>query len=424
MSFVVFVRPPLFADPRAVGQDDRTVRAPAISAIWLLSLAASAACGGPSQPVAARDAVAERRTVSIANALQQPLERAVSVSGTLAAEEQVALSFKVTGRVHQLLVDLGSPVRRGQVLARLTPTDFELRVQQADAALQQARARLGLSAQADDDATVNPEQTALVRQSRAVRDEARLTRDRVKTFVERGISSRADLDAAEALLEVGEGRYQDALEEIRNREAVLAQRRSELALARQALEDTVLRAPIDGAVRERQVTEGEFRSAGTPVLTIVRTDPLRLRLAVPERAAAALRAGQSVRVRVEGDPATYEGKLVRLGAAIEEGNRTLPVEAVVSNRAGALRPGMFAAAEIVIERQDNAIVVPDDAIVTFAGVQKVLLVKEGRAREQRVRTGRRAGGRVEIVEGVKAGDVVIVNPGDVVDGVAVVGKRP
>jgi RND family efflux transporter MFP subunit len=378
----------------------------------------SAACGGPSQSVAARDTAADLRTVSVTAAALQPLERTVTVNGTLAAEEQVALSFKVTGRVHELLVDLGSPVRRGQVLARLTPTDFELRVQQAEAALQQARARLGLPRQGDE-STVNPEQTALVRQSRAVRDEARLTRDRVKTFVERGISSRADLDAAEASLEVAEGRYQDALEEIRNREGILAQRRSELALARQALEDTVLRAPIDGAVRERQVTQGEFRTAGTPVLTIVRTDPLRLRAAVPERAVAGLRAGQPVRVRVEGDASTYEGKLVRLGAAIEEDNRTLPVEAAVSNRQGALRPGMFASAEIVVERRDQAVVIPDGAIVTFAGVQKVLVVKDGKAREQRVRTGRREGNRVEIIEGIKAGDTVIVNPGDVVDGTPV-----
>ena len=349
----------------------------------------------------------------------EPLERSVSVTGTLAAEEQVALSFKVTGRVHELNVDLGSPVRRGQVLARLTPTDFELRLQQSEAALQQARARLGLPPHGND-TTVNPESTALVRQSRAVRDEARLTRDRVKTFVDRGISSRADLDAAEAQLEVAEGKYQDAIEEIRNREAVLAQRQSELSLARQALEDTTLRSPIDGAVRERQVTVGEFRSTGTPVLTIVRTDPLRLRVAVPERAAAALRPGQPVRVRIEGDDATYDGKLVRLGAAIEEDNRTLPVEAAVANPYGALRPGMFASAEIVVDRSDNAVVVPSDAIVTFAGVQKVLLVKDGKAVEQRVRTGRRNADRVEVVEGVKAGDVVIRKPGgDVVDGVPV-----
>ena len=356
--------------------------------------------------------------MNVATAVVVPLERMVAVTGTLAAEEQVALAFKVTGRVQDLRVDLGSPVRRGQVLARLTPTDFELRLQQAEAALQQARARLGLPPSGDE-FTVDPENTALVRQSRAVRDEARLTRDRMKTFVERGISSRADLDAAEAALEVAEGRYIDAIEEIRNREAVLAQRRSELAIARQALEDSVLRAPIDGAVRERQVTEGEFRAAGTPVLTIVRTDPLRLRVAVPERASVDLRAGQPVRVRVEGDEATYEGRLVRLGAAIEEDNRTLPVEAAVSNRTGALRPGMFATAEIIVSRNDKGVVVPVDAIVTFAGVQKVLVVKDGRATEQRVRTGRRTGDRVEIVEGLAGGETVIVKPGDVVDGTVV-----
>ncbi len=401
--------------PVRLKHNRRTVRTPGFLLGPLLLLSA---CGGPSQPVAARDAAAEARTVTVAKAVMAPLERTVEVTGTLAAEEQVALAFKVTGRVQDLLVDLGSPVRSGQVLARLTPTDFELRQQQAEASLQQARARLGLTPDGED-STVDLENTALVRQSRAVRDQARLTRDRMKTFVERGISSRADLDAAEAALEVAEGRLIDAVEEIRNREAVLAQRRSELAIARQALEDTVLRAPIDGAVRERQVTEGEYRSAGTPVLTIVRTDPLRLRVAVPERSSTALRAGQPVRVRVEGDDATYEGKLVRLGAAIDENNRTLPVEAAVSNRNGALRPGMFASAEIIVERSDKAVVVPGDAIVTFAGVQKVLLVKDGRASEQRVRTGRRAGDRVEIVEGLAGGETVIVKPGDVVDGTVV-----
>ncbi|MGH9347521.1 MAG: efflux RND transporter periplasmic adaptor subunit [Vicinamibacterales bacterium] len=409
------------------------MRTSAFLVLPLFAALASAACGGPSEPVVARDAALEPRPVSVTTAALQPLERAVSVTGTLAAEEQVALAFKVTGRVQALYVDLGSRVRRGAVLARLTPTDFELRLQQAEAALQQARARLGLPAQGEE-TSVDPEQTALVRQSRAVRDEARLTRDRMKTFVDRGISSRADLDAAEAALEVADGRYQDAIEEIRNREAVLAGRRSELELARQALEDTVLRAPIDGAVRERHVTQGEFRSAGTPVLTIVSTDPLRLRVAVPERAAAGLRAGQPVRVRVEGDAASYDGKLVRLGAAIDEDNRTLPVEATVSNRGGALRPGMFAAADIIVERNDTAIVVPNDAVVTFAGVQKVLVVREGTAREQRVRTGRRSGDRVEILEGVTAGEVVILHPGDVVDGLlvrpaseprrAVTGSRP
>jgi RND family efflux transporter MFP subunit len=388
-----------------------------LSVLALASLLASA-CGGAPAPVSARDAESTARAVTVARVAEGTLERTITLTGTLAADEQVALSLKVTGRVSELTVDLGSRVRRGQVLARLSPTDFELRLQQALAAVQQARARLGLPIDGSDQEVV-PENTGLVRQSRAVLDEARLTRDRIRTFVERGISSRADLDAAEAALEVAEGRYQDAREEIRNRQALLAQRQSELALARQQLEDTVLRSPIDGSVRERLASVGEYRAAGTPVLTVVQVDPLRLRLAVPERSAVGLREGQQVRVRVEGDLAAHEGRLVRIGAAIEEDNRTLPIEAAVSNRSGSLRPGTFATADIIVNASDRALVVPIDAVVTFAGVQKVLTVHDGRAREQRVRLGRREGERIEVLEGIAAGDLVIRAPGDLVGGTPV-----
>jgi RND family efflux transporter MFP subunit len=358
------------------------------------------------------------RSVETVTVIEAPFVRAITVSGTLAAEEQVALGFEVAGRIGEITVDLGSPVRAGQILARLIPTDYELRVRQAEAALVQARVRLGLTPTGGDDA-VDPEETGLVRQRRAVAREARLNRDRMKTFVDRGLSPRASLDAAEAALEVAEGQQQDALEEIRNREGVLQQRRSEVEIARQQLQDTVLRSPLDGAVSARQVTTGEYRAPGTPVLTVVRTSPLRLQLSVPEREVADLTAGLAVQLRVEGDRTTHDGRLERIGAAIDETNRTLPVEAVVPNPSNALRPGQFATADIIISDNDLALVVPQDAIVTFAGVQKVLTVREGRAHEQRIRTGRRAGERVEVLEGVSAGDVVILEPGDLVDGVAV-----
>jgi len=378
-----------------------------------------AACSSPAGPVSAStaDAVAARQVTGVLVG-EQPLERVITVTGTLAAEDQVALAFKVAGRIDALNVDLGSPVREGQVLARLLPTDFEFRLHQAEAALHQARVRLGLPATGDED-IVDFESTGLLRQRRAVLQQARLNRDRMKTFFDRGLSSRGDLDAAEAALEVAEGQHQDAIEEIRNREGVLAQRRSELDLARQQLEDTILRSPMDGAVRERTATVGEYRTAGTPVVTIVRTDPLRLQLSVPERSAAQLRAGQAVRVRVEGDDRVHDGRLVRLGAAIDEANRTLPVEAVVTNSSGAIRPGQFATADIVVDEGEMALLVPDDAVVSFAGVQRVLVVQDGKAREQRIRTGRREGEQIEILEGLRSGDVVIRGPGDLADGVAV-----
>ncbi|HUH03627.1 MAG TPA: efflux RND transporter periplasmic adaptor subunit [Kofleriaceae bacterium] len=330
----------------------------------------------------------------------------------------MALGFKVAGRVAEISVDLGSTVKQGQVVARLDPTDYELGLRQAEAALVQARVRLGLTAGGDDTA-VDPERTGLVRQRRALTQEARLNRDRMRTIVERGISPRASLEAADAALEVAEAQYQDALEEIRNREGVLAQRRSEVAIARQQVQDTVLRSPLDGAVRERQGTVGEYRAPGTPVLTIVRTQPLRLQLSVPERETSGLKPGLPVHVRVEGDSTEHDGMLERIGAAIDETNRTLPVEATVPNPRDALRPGQFATAEIIVSESDRALVVPLDTIVTFAGVQKVLTVKDGRAREQRIRTGRRDGERVEVVAGLAGGDVVIRAPGDLVDGAAV-----
>jgi RND family efflux transporter MFP subunit len=140
---------------------------------------------------------------------------------------------------------------------------------------------------------------------------------------------------------------------------------------------------------------------------------------VPERSAAALRAGQPVRVRVEGDPIVHEGRLVRLGAAIDESNRTLPIEAAVSNPKGALRPGTFVSADIVVNERDSALVVPQSALVTFAGVKKVLTVRDGVAKEQRVKLGRRAGDRVEIVDGLRAGDRIVTDPGNLVDGTPV-----
>jgi RND family efflux transporter MFP subunit len=325
------------------------------------------------------------------------------------------LSFKVSGRLSEITVDLGSRVRKGQILAHLDPTDFRLRVRQAEAALQQARARLGLARDGTDD-RVDPEHTPIVRQAHAVLDEARRSRDRMAELWERQLIARSELDATVANLQVAEGRYQDAIEEVRNRQAVLAERRSELAIARQQLLDSELQAPLDGAVRQRQASAGEYLAAGSPVVTLVRTHPLRLRLAVPERVAASVRVGQPVNVKVEKDPTVYRGQVARLSPAINDEDRTLLVEAEVPNEHGRLRPGAFAEAEIITESEDRAVFVPIASILTFAGVERVLTVEDGMSVEKRVQTGRRIGDRVEIVEGIRPEELVVVEPGNLVGG--------
>lgn len=385
--------------------------------LFVSSALVSAACENTSSAAARQGVAVEPPTVKVQRVDRTPLVRSVTVTGTLAAEEQVMLSLKVTGRLETLNVDLGSRVSRGEVIARLTPTDFELRLQQATAALQQGRVRLGLAADGSDD-SVDIERTALVRQQKALLDEAMLQRGRIATFVERGISAKADLDTAHAQVAVAEGRYQDALEEARNRQAILAQRRSELALARQQLEDTTLKSPIDGIVRERLAFAGEYRAAGTPIVTVVRQHPLRLQLSVPERTASEIKVGQKVLVSVEGDPEVHEGRVVRLSPAITEGNRTLPLEAEVPNPQDRLRPGTFARAEIVTSERPG-IVIPQTALVVFAGVEKVMTVADGKAVEKQVRSGRRFESTIEILEGLAPGDMVIVEPGTLSSGTAV-----
>jgi RND family efflux transporter MFP subunit len=199
---------------------------------------------------------------------------------------------------------------------------------------------------------------------------------------------------------------------------VLAQRRSELNLAKQQLADTVLYAPMSGVVQQKSASVGEYLAAGAPVVDIVQIDPLRLRVDVPERETNNIRNGQSVRVTVEGDPEAYLGVVKRLSPSISQQNRVLAVEADVRN-SGRLRPGAFVRAEIVTDQISTAATVPLSAIVTFAGIEKVITVEGGKAVEKVVMTGRRGPDWVEIKSGVNVGQQVVVNPGNLQSGQAV-----
>lgn len=357
------------------------------------------------------------RQVKTARVEEMPFGETVTANGTLAAYDQSTASAKVAGRLSTISVDLGSVVRRGQMVAQVEPNDYKLRVQQAEAALAQARARVGLSPDGKDDA-VNPEQTGTVRQARAVLDEAKGSRDRAAKLVQQGIVPRSEFDSVDAAYKVAVSRYQDAIEEIRNRQALVAQRRSELSLARQQLADTAVYAPLDGIVQQKRASVGEYLAAGAPVVDIVRMNPLRLQAEVPERDAGTVRFGQNVRVTVEGDANVYLGQIKRLSPVITAQNRMLMVEADVQND-GRLRPGSFAKAEIVTNDAKMAVTVPNSSIVIFAGIEKVIVVQNGKALEKPVTTGRRNGDWTEIVAGVNVGDQVIVDPGNLQSGMAV-----
>jgi multidrug efflux pump subunit AcrA (membrane-fusion protein) len=393
-------------------------RSPAILAAAVVSVLTGLAAPACSGKAASKGAGEGPRRVQVVKAERRKIPRTVVAVGTLAAEERAELGFKVAGRLARWDVDLGSLAKAGAPLAELDATDYVLRRDRARAALEQVRSRLGLPVGGDSD-DIDPQDVGIVRQAKARLEQASVNLDRSRELRDQGILAQADFDATEAAFKVAQSLYNDALEEVNNRRALLAERRSDLALAEQQLTDTRLLAPFSGAVQQPRANLGENLAAGAPVLTLVKLTPLRLRVDVPEREASNVRRGQDVTVRVEGTAEGWPGKIVRLAPALEESNRSLIVEAEVDNSKGLIRPGSFARAEIVTEAGVDSLVVPSSSVVVFAGIEKVVTVKDGKALEKPVTTGRHTGEAIEILAGLEAGEPVVVKPGNLATGVAV-----
>ena len=394
---------------------------PLLRGWWRLTCAGALACGLVSCRDAAQEvrlpAVQETQAVRVAYATLRPLEKFLTVSGTLAAQEEATLSVKVPGRLEKIAVDLGSVVQRGDLIAQVEKRDYELRVGQAKAAVAEARAAVGLSLEGREENT-SVETIATVKQARAVLNEAMKNRERVQRLSSDGISSKAEVDTVDALFSVAVARHETAVEEARTRLAVLAQRRADLEVAQQQLLDTSILAPFDGAIQSRTASPGEHLQLGTPVASLVRLDPLRLRLEVPERESGFVQASQRVRLTVEGSTNIFRGTVARVSPAITEQNRMLMIEADVPAQKG-LRPGLFVRAQVLVRENEPALCVPTNALIVFAGLEKVIAVEEGKARERTVNTGRRAAGWVEITSGLKTKDVVVLEPGNLRTGQAV-----
>ncbi len=381
--------------------------------VWIVPiLALAAGCSGPYSGLTTAAKNQEKPfPVRAYTAVVETIPELVVATGELSAEDLATISAKVPGRVVTLNVDLGSLVEAGQVLAEIEKEDYQFRVKQAEALVEQSRARLGLAPGRGD--TVIPENTSTVKLAIGALENARLNFTRVSQLVKEGVVAQADFDQARSNLLIAEARHQGAMEEIIQTQAQLLERRAQLELARQQLADTTIRAPFKGAITRRQASLGEYLPINAPVVSLVRSHPLRLRLEVPERLAAKVRAGQRVDLRVEGMAIRRSGAVVRLSPSIEAQNRSLLVEAEIPNQDGALRAGSFAEGSIAVNPDARGIAIPARAVLSYAGVDRVFVIENGAAAERVVQTGRRIGGeRVEIVAGLRPGDVVAVDGAD------------
>jgi len=377
----------------------------------------AAAAPGPRGP-ADRVIVAEARVIA--------WPRTIRVQGSLMSDERVVVGTEVAGRVHALgvdtrgkPVDLGSEVRQGDVLARLEKEELALRVQQAESQLEQVRATLGLG-KTDDDLQLDPLKVPSVVQEKAVWVAAQDNWNRGKALELETAISAEELEQRKSLVDVAAARYESALHGVNESIALLAVRRAELGLARQALQDADIHAPFDGVVEQRHVAPGAYLQVGQSVVTLVKVDPWRFRASVPEREATAVQVGQRVTIQVEGEQRVLEAVIARVSPSLEASSRALAIEAVqqspadppdsaaADERVARLRRGLFAEADVHVDPDASTLAVPRAAVREFAGVEKVWRVVDRQVAEQRVEVGRLNDAHAEILDGLAAGDAVVV----------------
>ena len=370
--------------------------------------------------------------VTTAPAISRQLPRFFEATGSLAADEQTDVAPTVAGKVIAIGVDLGSFVKQGTVLARLDDRDARIRLQQAEAqvaqarsAVRQAEARIGLrSGQSFD-----PSRVAEVRNAQVALELAEKNLHRYERLIESGDVSRSALDQQKAQRDQLQQQYEVQLTQaqqnfaaVQTARAAVNSAQTQVTSARKAIADAVVLAPMSGYVSDRPVALGEYVTTSSKVVTIVRTNPLRMKIDVPEQAIGEVQVGQSVSLTVSAyADRTFNGRVARVSPSVTATSRTLTVEAEVENGGNILKPGQFATVRILLPRSDPAVLVPVRAVRTEGGTSRVFVVKDGRADQRLVQLGQTEGDLVEIRSGVAADEPVVTSNVDKLsDGIAII----
>jgi RND family efflux transporter MFP subunit len=354
----------------------------------------SSSAGAPQGPVA----------VTTAQAVTRAVPDVLALTGTLLADEDSRLAPVVPCRVVEVLVERGDHVEQGQPLVRLRDVDLRLQAASARAQLAQARARLGITPGARPPA---PEDTPEVRTAAASLALAEESLRRSEELATRGVLPAQQLDEARARAAQARDQHAAALQGQRAAIAALGAAEAQASLASSALSESLVRAPYAGEIAERMVSPGEYVTMQNPLLLLVRTDPLRLEVQVPQERFSAIHQGQRVHLSVDAFPdAPFAGEVRYVSAAVDRASRAVVVEAVVPNPDGRLRPGMFAEARLELGAERNVAVVPPSAILTAAGVSRAFVVRDGRIEEHVVTVLERSGTEVVVGQGLSGGETL------------------
>lgn len=407
----------------------------ALLAVGFSVIVAAYIAGCERAPTSAISGAASQKTPTVEVALRPAVigsaERSIEVVGTLFGDEEATISAKVAGQVVAVLKDVGDAAEAGEPLAYIDPVAYKLLRDQAKMALEQGLSVLGLDAVPAGDVDLTTVPTVVQKRIQYENAQRRFERAaQLFTGGAAGSISEQEYTDLKAAADVARSEYDVQLLTVQSQLAEVRVRDAELRIRQQRLDDTTVRAPGgvgpttlasgDPApkpftqtylVAMRQVSLGEYVREGTPLFRLVSDDPIKLRAGVPERYQPRVRVGQVVRATIEGQAKPFDGRVSRVNPQVDPASRTFQVEAVFANPDGALRPGQFARAAVIIGQDSGVTFVPAEAVVSFAGVVRVFTVQDGKAVEHRITPGATVNGLVEILDGFAGPGEVVVRGG-------------
>ena len=313
--------------------------------------------------------VLEFTPADVARVEMRSLVNSISFSGSLTPVVQTTVKSQVAGDVVNVAVREGQPVKQGELLAQIDTRDLQARLDSQAAALAEARAKL---------------------------DIAMKNRENNQALLRQKFISQNAFDTTQSL-------YDGAEASMRSADA-------QLRMARKALDDAAIRAPFDGIIARKMVNPGEKAAVDSPLFAIVDLSRMEIEAPAPASEIPAVRVGQPVSFRVDGFAnRDFEGRVERINPVTEQGSRSITLYISVANRDGALRGGMFAKGQIVVDKTAPAAVIPASAIREEAGQSYVYTIEDGKIGKRAVRVGltEPQQGLVEVKSGLESGIHVV-----------------
>ncbi|MFA6471100.1 MAG: efflux RND transporter periplasmic adaptor subunit [Candidatus Latescibacterota bacterium] len=330
--------------------------------------------------------------VQVDKVVYAPIQEIREFTGTVYPIYQYVVAPKVSGRIVEIRKRIGDPVRRGEIIARIDDAEYQQAVLESEANLKIADASL----------------TETIGQAELAKQEL----DRAQSLTAKGIASPSELDAAVSSNTAQQSRLKLAQAQVEQREASLNSAKIRLSY-------TVLNATEPGSVGERFVDEGALLSPNSPIVTVVGYDRVIIRTTVVERDYGRIRTGQTADIIVDAYPDQhFSGKVARIAPMLQESARVAQMEVEVANEAHILKPGMFTRVRVVLAENDNAQIVPSQAVVNVDGTPGIFVIDkiEPVAHFLPVKTGIVAADRTEILSPQINGAVVTLGQNLLLEG--------